>query len=236
MIVKPRGKSVDMNRQLTIRGRSLENVESYKYLGLIIDSNFSWKPHVDFVRNKIKPILALLRKTSYFLPNMMKLSIYYSYIHSHLSYLISVWGSTGSTRLNHLQRLQNKSLRFIFADEYRDPQIHTNDLYDKYRILKVTELREYDFCTSIFKIKNGLMKSNLDFPTVSAQHDYGTRRRSQVQIPSSRTNYSRNSILHEGVNDFNEIPSMIRNLTSFSCFKSHLKSFIIGKRSTVNST
>jgi len=36
-----------------INGENIESVESCKYLGIIIDSDMSWKEHIDFVYKKI---------------------------------------------------------------------------------------------------------------------------------------------------------------------------------------
>jgi len=38
---------------LIINGANTERVESCKYLGIIIDSDMSWKEHIDFVYKKI---------------------------------------------------------------------------------------------------------------------------------------------------------------------------------------
>lgn len=51
----------------------LEREETYKCIGLVIDCRFSWKLHVDFIKSKVKPILALLRREAYMLPSETKL-------------------------------------------------------------------------------------------------------------------------------------------------------------------
>jgi len=39
----------DLDLKLLINGENIERVESCKYLGIIIDSDMSWKEHIDFV-------------------------------------------------------------------------------------------------------------------------------------------------------------------------------------------
>ena len=43
----------DLDLKLVINGENIERVESCKYLGIIIDSDSSWKEHIDFVYKKI---------------------------------------------------------------------------------------------------------------------------------------------------------------------------------------
>ena len=38
----------DLDLKLLINGENIERVESCKYLGIIIDSDMSWKEHIDF--------------------------------------------------------------------------------------------------------------------------------------------------------------------------------------------
>lgn len=230
MIVSPRGRNTETNRTLSVKGELMERVEEYKYLGLVIDCRLSWKPHIELMKRKVKPVLALLRRTAYLLPTETKLAVYYAHIHSHLTYLSSVWGSTGSTRLRQLERLQNRALRYIFWNEYNGTQLSTNDLYIKYNILKIPDLIRYSFCMSIFKIKSGLLKTSFSFATTSDNHHYQTRRRSHLQLPRSRTNYSRHSILHEGVNFYNALPSQMRHDNNAVRFKMLLKHHLIQSR------
>lgn len=223
MLIAAKGKDTVLNQDLFVRGQKMERVESYKYLGLVIDSKLAWDKHVDLIKSKIRPFLALLRRTAYLLPSQLKLSVYYAYIHSHLVHLSAIWGATGSTRIMQLQRLQNKAIRLIFYQEYRGSDASTEDLRKKYGILQVADLIRYEFCMSIYKVQNRLLKTSFSLATTSDNHGYHTRRRSHVQLPRSRTNHSRSSVWHEGVNMFNSLPSPLRHATSILVFKRLLK-------------
>lgn len=60
-------------------------------------------------------------------------SIYYSYVNSHLSYLIPIWGtSTPSYLLNSIQVTQNHAIRRIFYREYNIKKKGINDIIKKY--------------------------------------------------------------------------------------------------------
>ena len=42
---------------IVINGITIERVESFNFLGLIIDEGLSWKKHTDVVRNKISKVV-----------------------------------------------------------------------------------------------------------------------------------------------------------------------------------
>ena len=53
-------KSFDLN--LHMESKSITQVSEIKYLGVILDNKLSWKPHVNFVKNKLLKCCFVLRK------------------------------------------------------------------------------------------------------------------------------------------------------------------------------
>jgi len=80
MIFAPKNKVIPNPQPLIIKGSEVERVKSARYLGLILDEKLLFTEHVSYVKSKISPYLAMLRKTSRFLPDSTKLSVYYSFI------------------------------------------------------------------------------------------------------------------------------------------------------------
>jgi len=52
----------NLDLKLVINGENIESVESCKYLGIIIDSDMSWKEHIDFVYKKIIKFTSIFYK------------------------------------------------------------------------------------------------------------------------------------------------------------------------------
>jgi hypothetical protein len=82
---------------------------SYNYLGLVIDEKLSWIPHIEKVSKKISPIIAILKKIQYFVDLKTLEIIYNSFINSHLTYLLPIWGSASDTRI-----IKKKRFRIYF--------------------------------------------------------------------------------------------------------------------------
>ena len=79
------------------------------WAGIFIDSNLSWKCHVDYISRKVKrSIIGLLSKLRCYVSRDTLINFYYSLIYPFLIYGIIVWGNTYTTSLNSLYILQKK--------------------------------------------------------------------------------------------------------------------------------
>ena len=223
MIVQQIGLNVVNFPSVVVRGVEIERIHSYRYLGLIIDHRLKWTDHVAHVKSKIRPFLAVLRRCASLLPESSKLSLYYSAIHSHLLYLLSIWGTTALYRLQELERMQNKSLRFIFWRDYRFGGLSTNDLYKKYKILKLSDLVKYESIMTIFRVRAGILRTSVDFPLNSEMDVRTLRRQSFFHVPQSRTGYHLNSLAHRGISWFNDLDNATRRERNLTPFKRSLK-------------
>ena len=90
---------------------NLTNVTEKKFLGLIIDDTLSWKQHIDYVINKFSIACYALINIKYILPLDTLKPIYFSHIHSIISYGIIFWG--GSSCVNKVFILQKKVIKII---------------------------------------------------------------------------------------------------------------------------
>lgn len=228
IIIQQTGINVDLP-PILVKGSPIERVFSYKYLGLWIDQRLKWTDHVNSVKTKIRPFLAVLRRCATLIPDTMKLSLYYSSIHSHLLHLISIWGTTAANRIDELSRLQNKAIRYIFWRDYHQDNMATIDIYKKYFILRVPELVKYESIMTIFRVKHGLLRTTLDFPLNSEHQVRTSRRQSYFYVPRSRTDYHGNSLAHRGINWYNSLPNEIRRNHDLKSFKRLLKNHFVSE-------
>ena len=91
----------------------LPSCHSTKLLGVVIDSQLSFKNHIDHLLAKLAPKLGLLRRLSCVLPENVLSSLYMSIIQPHIDYCLSVWGSCIQTDINAIQKLQNRAAPII---------------------------------------------------------------------------------------------------------------------------
>ena len=71
---------------------------SVKLLGVMVDEHLNCKDHINVVENKLSKNLVVLNKAKKFLNAKTMKSIYYSFIHSYLTYGNVVWCSTSTNK------------------------------------------------------------------------------------------------------------------------------------------
>ena len=76
-------------KPIEIRGDAIERVESYKYLGVTIDSRLSWKQNTDEMLKKVNTRLFCLSKLNSFAVDQHVLQLFYSSVLCSVLSLVS---------------------------------------------------------------------------------------------------------------------------------------------------
>ena len=72
----------------------ITETKNTKFLGLDIDSSLSWKNHIDQMMIKLSTACFAIRYVKNFMSQNTLRTIYFSYLHSKLSYGIIFWGNS----------------------------------------------------------------------------------------------------------------------------------------------
>ena len=81
-----------IDNNLYICDTSLEQVSTFKYLGLTIDSNLSFDSHINSVRSKLSQIAGASHRLGGLLPVDVAWTFYFSSAYPILTYMIVFWG------------------------------------------------------------------------------------------------------------------------------------------------
>ena len=76
MLIHSRRRIVDGKLSLNIDDRTVECIQSFKFLGVIINDTLTWVDHINMVCKKVSRSLNLLRRLSWFLPRPLLLLFY----------------------------------------------------------------------------------------------------------------------------------------------------------------
>ena len=176
-------KSKNTPDPVTINNKEVERVESFKYLGVIIDNKLSWNQNTDSIVNKLNTRLYCLRKLNSFNVNSNILQIFYtSIISSVLTFGSSVWGrNINQYDRDRLDRIIKKAGRIIGK-----PQICLGDMTDK---------KVYSKLTAIFHDKS--------HPLWTELNDLVIDRSGRLRMPKVKTKRYRNSFIPNAVKIFN---------------------------------
>lgn len=103
---------------------------------------------------------------------------YYALVHSHITYLLRVFSTSASkSELDKLQIAQNVAIRSIFWCEYRVVRWRTIEIFNKFNILNVKLLCDYNLGLLMYKREHKPMKINM---ISRSEHNYTTRFRYNI--------------------------------------------------------
>ena len=103
------------NTEVKIASTILEQVNSIKFLGIIINDKLSWEPHKQQVYNKVCKTLGLIYKCREVMDENNLIGMYKTFIQPYFLYAIEVWGHSIQSEQDVLIKLQSKVLRLIFG-------------------------------------------------------------------------------------------------------------------------
>ena len=183
----------------SINNTPIENVKSFKFLGIYFNSNLTWKNHIDMVSNKLSKVIGIFKRLRYVYPEQVLLTIYNSLFVSHINYGLLVWG----VELDRIYMLQKKAVRIVTGNDYI---AHTEPIFKSLELLKVEHL----FNVKILKFYYNLLHNclpvyfnkylnviNCDLP-----HSYQLRRnaRPEIRLPRIHHVFAESSLLYQLIN------------------------------------
>ncbi len=130
----------------------LENVNSNKLLGVIIDKNLTWKFHIDETAKYICGNIALLRRIRKYLPHQTRITFYKSYIQHHIDYCNTVQGqSPHANRIHILQKMVRRLIMNV-------PNLtHSAPLFHQCEVIPIQNRVKFRTVTTVYKSLNGLI-------------------------------------------------------------------------------
>ena len=142
MIIGSNRKLVGISSfSLSIFDTDINSVTSFKYLGVMLSSTFTWSDHVEYISSKINKNLGILRRIKYYLPYNVRLLFYNSLVLPIFDYADLVWGDKDNVSImKELQILQNKADKLIL-----DRPLHSSST-DALTVLRWLYLKEHRKC------------------------------------------------------------------------------------------
>ena len=209
----------------------LEEVSSFKFLGVCVDNKLSWKSHIENICKIISRNIGVMNRLKYYLPSSALLTLYSSMILPYLNYGILAWGNTYQTLLDKLFLLQKKALRIVFN---LHPREHTEALFFDHKILKIKDLYVFQLGQFMFNYNvNFLPKIFHDlFYRNSHVHNYPTRRSDEFHLPLMRTAHAQNTFLYTGPTLWNNLDNSLKDSPKFVTFKYKFRKYLLSTYNT----
>ena len=167
---------------LKIAGNAIEQVAEFNFLGIDIDQNITWKPHVTKTAIKISRVIGVLNKLKHIFPQHILLTIYNSLIQPHLIYGLYLWG----LKCKRLKILQKKAVRILAFKPYIS---HSTPIFKDLKILQLEDLYTMQLYKFYYKNTNNLLPSYFSsFTPFYNNHDHNLRN-NILRLPMTRQEY-----------------------------------------------
>ena len=102
-------KTSGCDHPICINNEPLNLVQKTKFLGVIIDSQLTWRYHIAHVANKISKSIGIISKAKKYVTKSILRNLYYTFIYPYISYCNSVWALASHSLLNMIHILQKKN-------------------------------------------------------------------------------------------------------------------------------
>lgn len=230
MIFSPRPSAIKeyAGPKLNILGEPIEEVMEFKFLGLLMKNNLSWKSHIESVISKLRTCLGIVYRIRSLANISCLLSLYHALATSYLSYCITTWHAGNTTLLEKIQKLCNRILKIIFNREHSS---ELNEILKKHSILKVGDVYKLHISCFVFKYLHNQLPQCFDgiFSKNSSVSSRNTRQINNLRLPLFKKSVCQKSISYIGVTIWNDVPLHIRNSKTLHKFKKEFKQFLLDK-------
>ncbi len=203
----------------------IEVVDSYKYLGVVLDKNLKFDNHVDYMKRKLVGRLRMLSKLRPILKETTALHLYKTLLVPILDYCDIMYDCLSKYNSEILQRLQNGACRIILKTGKRTP---TRDMHRKPKLNRLADRRHLRTMEYMYKVVNELLPPEVCnmFKLVRERHNRATRASTGLDlvIPNPRLEICKNDIRYWGPLYWNMVDIGIRRSESYITFKNTLRS------------
>ena len=216
MVLISNKNTENMNGQILFDNESLKFSNSCVFLGTRLDHKMNFADHTGYVLDKLSKNTGILYRIKDNMTPQARLNFYYALLYPYLSYNVVVWGSTFRCHLNPLVLIQKRIIRLIAGAEFL---AHTTPLFKEFRVLKFDDIFIYSVSIYMFKaIKDGCF---------APQHNLATRHGHEISSSFNRLTTTQHSLSFTGPKIWNDLPLLLREISSLPLFKRKLKNYLI---------
>lgn len=196
--------------------KDITQVQSHKYLGIVIDHKLKWTEHINILTKKIRRTIYkfLLLRDIMSIENMR--TIYMALVQAHLNYGITAWGGAAQNTISKLKVAQKRIIKIIYQKGSRFP---SDELF------QMSQLQSID---NLYKLESlsHLHKHITTAPLFEHIHDTRYTQAKPLQIPKTQLNNTQKQHFHIGTKLYNILPTEIKNTNSTKLFRKHVQKWL----------
>ena len=202
--------------QLKLGDEPLREVQSYKYLGTILDASLNVGPQIAKINSTLASKLTSFRKMRYCMSEATAAYIYKATILPIIDYNDIIYELMTNQQKTKLQRIQNRALRIVFQGK----KMSVEEMHDKAKVQYLEQRRESHLLSLMFK---------RSFQPEYVESNARKTRQSEgriLAVPHPRTSKYKKAPLYCGSKMWNELPFKVRDTNSIVVFKNRVRTHL----------
>ena len=231
------------NFAYNMNGHFLEKVEHERDLGVIVSKNLKWNKHQNYILNKSRQKLGLLKRICSFSQNSQhRKQLFLSIVRSQFEHCSPVWRPNKPTQMKKFESVQKRGIKWILNEDYKFyTKSEYHDKLKKLDILPINLKFIYNDITLFHNIVFGNSSIQLPDYYISREDGYmNADTTGRYFQRNTRNNMSfdhlmfkckitpkvdafRDNFFHRTVCFWNNLPLAIREIKPRECFKIKLK-------------
>lgn len=238
--------------KFSLDGITIEQSVCERFLGVIMDSKLTWTKHISTLASKVSRNGGLIYKLKGIVPQSVLMTLYNSFIQSHLNYCSNVWGLGSKSSVEKIFIAQKRAVRavengfqnYFYNSETGDRPCHTKYIFNKYNILTIHNLIAKNCLVLMHKVHWGVTPTNIsNLLILNEQSNRNSRHDLNFfNVPKSRLTALEKTLPFKGTRLYNYVLNeLIKNDTCstpdslfVNPFKRLTSSFLINAQSTGN--
>ena len=207
-------KQLTTNCNNYLYGNQLQTVGSYKYLGVILDTNLNFKLHVETLLKTLRYKLYVFSKIKKYLTVQTSLCIYKATMLPYIDYGDIIYHACAKNNLQKIQDKQTKALKICYNlyGTQNEEQLHNNA-----NLALLSKRRDSHIANFMFKRQdNEDYLDNRALPTQAHQY-------TKFLVPTFHLTQYKNSLIYKGAVVWNQLPNELKQLETYTAFKEKTK-------------
>ena len=199
----------------------LDKLDSVNDLGVIFDSNLSFRDHISHKINKAYSILGIIKRNFIYMDHTSFLLLYKSMVRPHLEYANSVWCPYQKRDITEIEKVQKRATKLVIS-------LKNLSYIDRLSRLKLPTLKYRRLrgdMIEVFKITHDLYDPDVSLNL--AYHSGTITRGNKYKLINHRFHYDLRKYYFSAriVNIWNSLPNRVVDLNSVNVFKARLHRF-----------
>ncbi len=213
-------------------GRDIEQVDDFKYLGVVLDSRLTFEAHISGLAKKISSRLGVLGRVRKYLPQDLRVMLYNTLVLPHFEYASLIWSNTSAGVTERLVSMQARAGRIILGL----PRLTSSELV--LRSLEWVPIRtrwECQRAVMMFKVARGMVPDYMSAAFTPLSEVYSSSGRESRGATAGnfapnriggKTEWGRRRFASHGVHLWNALPTDTKTIEKLPIFKTSIRHLV----------